>query len=126
MAINASVNALINGGYTVGGYDANEVYLSNVTELNMVWPDATLYYDNGGLARTQLYYSTPAYDTVRYYDTLNRLTGLYGVPVTAPLTGGGMSATWFGGSDSYVQLQFSTMDTYGGTPRFFTTLTFGN
>lgn len=126
MGINLSITMLNNNGYTVQGYGNEVIYLNNVNELNYIWPEGMLYYENGGLARTQLYYSTPNYDTRRYGNIYSKLYAQYGSPVSTNLPGGGVQATWFSNDGSYVQLEFSSRPTYGGSNQFFTTLTFGN
>ncbi|MDE6048195.1 MAG: hypothetical protein K2G09_00685, partial [Paramuribaculum sp.] len=126
MGLNASIDLLNNNGYSVYEYGNETVYLNNVTELNLLWQEGILSYDNGGLARTQLYYSTPRYDTTRYNQVYSILSAQYGLPVKTNLPGGGIQATWFGNNGGYIQLDLRGMQTYGGSNQFFTTLTFGN
>lgn len=126
MGLNVSINLLNNNGYSIHSYGDNIVYLNNVNELNYIWPEGMVFYENGGLARTQLYYSTPNYDTVRYNEVYSTLYAQFGAPVRTTLPGGGVQATWFSNDGGYVQLEFSSRPTYGGTNQFFTTLTFGN
>lgn len=126
MGLNVSINLLGNRGYSVHEYGDGTLYINNVTELNMLWPEGILFYDNGGLARTQLYYSTPDYDINRYNQVYSILSSQYGYPVRTALPGGGVQATWFGNNGSYVQLDFSSRQTVGGHSGYFTTLTYGN
>ncbi len=53
-----SLDYLINRGYTIDGYGNDAVYLRDVNEMSYYWPDATLYYGAGGLARSEFLYST--------------------------------------------------------------------
>ena len=126
MSVTPSIDLLYSNGYAVDGYDTNTVYLRNVNEFGYMWPDATLYYGPSGLARTQLLYPTAVYDLSRYNAVYSGLYNAYGAPVSVRLPGGGMRATWWGEGNSYIQLEYNTMDTYGNSVGFFTTLTFGN
>jgi len=90
-----------------------------------MWPDATLYYGpQGGLTGSEYMYSTPGYNTSRYYSVYNNLIGLYGPPAVILNPSGGMGATWFGPNGAFVTLKFAPASAYGGL-RYFTTLTFG-
>ena len=125
-AIMSSIDMLLNNGYTVDGYNANQIYLRNVNQLNYMWPDATLYYNNGGLAGSAYIYSTPGYNTARYYSVYNNLVGLYGQPVTVLSPSQGLGATWFGNNGAFVTLNYSQGASADGSLRYFTTLSFGN
>lgn len=120
-AINISLDYLYNHGYAVDGYDSDVVYLRNVRELDMNWPDATLYYGPGGLVASQYMHSTSYFDMSRYNTAYYRLTQLYGMPAAST----GSSCTWFGPNGSYIQLEYRQLNTIGGYPAYFTTLQFG-
>lgn len=120
-----SIDYLFNHGYAVDGYGNDVVYLRNINEIGYTWPDATLYYDGGGLAGSEFSYSTVSYDTSRYNAVYRRLVNLYGAPVTQYRPTGGLGATWFGQGNAYVQLEFRPM-TSNGMTRFFTILQYGN
>lgn len=123
--IGLPLDYLYNGGYAVDGYSANQIYLRNVSQFDYLWPDATLYYGaNGGLVGSEYLYSTPLYNTSRYYSVYNRLVAYYGLPATVLTPTGGMGAQWFGPNGAFVTLQFTPQPTFEGT-RYFTTLTFG-
>ncbi len=125
-AINVSLDYLYGNGYAVDGYNNEMVYLRNVPQLNLYWPDATLFYGpNGGLIGSQFMYSTTAYDMARYNAAYNMLCNQYGPPAMLERPNGGYLATWFG-NNSYVRLEFQSMASVGGPLRFFTTLSFGN
>lgn len=126
-AFNISINALVNSGYNVSGYGNNMVYLTNVPQLNLYWPDATLYYaPNGGLMSSQFVYSTPYNDMGRYNTAFSRLVNLYGQPVSYNNSAGEISASWFGNNGQFVTLTFAPQYTAGGALGYFTTLSFGN
>lgn len=125
-AINFTVNQLINAGYAVSGYGNNAVYVSNVPMLNYMWPDATLYYTNGGLYASEFVYSTPGYDTNRYYRVYNSLCQNYGQPLQVVNNGVTMSATWWGTGGQFIRLNFNNGIAANGYNRYFTTLSFGN
>ncbi|MBD5235770.1 MAG: hypothetical protein HDS61_05045 [Barnesiella sp.] len=124
-AINNSLNYLFNNGYTVYSYGNNAVYLSNVNQLNLLWPDATLYYGASGLDRGEFVYSTSYYDTVRYNDAYARLVAAYGAPVSTSYPSNGMQTFWFGNDGRFVTLQYMPMYGADGVQRYYTTLSFG-
>lgn len=126
-AINASLNYLLGNGYAVTGYTTDAIYINNVSQLNMLWPNATLYYSAGGMLRgSEFVYSTPYFDQTRYNTAYGYLTGAYGMPAsTMPLQGGGVRVNWFGYAGQYVSLQYQPGTAYDGSYRYFTTLSFG-
>ncbi len=67
-AFDVSLSHLYAANYAVSGYGGNEVYLANVPVQGYYWPEATLYYGNGGLSASRFFYSTVAYDMMRYND----------------------------------------------------------
>lgn len=125
-AFNLSLDYLYGSGYTVSGYGNDMVYLTDVTALNYMWPDATLYYGNHGLTYSQFYYSTPYYDMARYNALYRNFVASYGSPIDYSNTGGRITATWFGSNNGYITLEFGPRTLQAGGSRFFTTLTFGN
>lgn len=125
-AITYTIQELINTGYNVCGYTNNAVYVNDAIMLNMMWPNSTLYYNNGRLSGSEFVYSTKYYDTARYYSTYNSLVRTYGAPVTtSTLPGGGMNSTWFGYDGRYVTLEYTGATAVDGVLRYFTTLSFG-
>lgn len=125
IAFNSALDYLYNSSYAVDGYGQQEVYVRNVSELNFMWDDATLYFQNGVLVRSQFYDSSYGYDSSRYGILYNRLSAMYGAPASYNNMGNGMSATWFGYSGDYVTLEYTMMNTSAGY-RYFTILTYGN
>lgn len=124
-SIDLSLSLLLNGGYNVYSYGRDVVYLNNVNQLNLYWPDATLYYGTGGLSRGEFIYSTSYYNTGRYNDTYARLVAAYGAPISTTYPSNGMQTCWFGNGGRFVTLQY--MPAYGadGVMRYYTTLSFG-
>ena len=126
-SINMSVNALINSGYNVAGYANDMVYLNNVPMLNMLWPDATLYYNSyGGLYSSEFVYYSPFYDMSRYNMAMSRLVSTYGQPVSIQNTAAGLTATWWGGNNSFIRLTYGSQYAGNGNLNYYTTLSFGN
>lgn len=124
-AINMSLDYLINRGYTIDGYGNDAVYLRDVNEMSYYWPDATLYYGAGGLARSEFLYSTSYPDPMRYNSLYTRFNRTYGPPINIVRTGGVLSATWFALNRGYVTIDYRSQYSLGGDLRYFTTLTFG-
>ena len=124
-ALNLSLDYLYGRGYVVDGYGDNRVYLRDVNQFNYYWPDATLYYGNNGLVRSEFLYSTSYPDMMRYTALYNSLTGTYGAPVNYVTSGASVTATWFAPNSGYVTLQYAPQYSIGGALRYFTTITFG-
>ena len=120
-----SLDYLINRGYTIDGYGNDAVYLRDVNEMSYYWPDATLYYGAGGLARSEFLYSTSYPDPMRYNSLYTRFNRTYGPPINIVRTGGVLSATWFAPNRGYVTIDYRSQYSLGGDLRYFTTLTFG-
>lgn len=125
-AINISINALMNSGYNVTGYGNDAVYVANASMLNMLWPDATLFYNNGGLYASEFVYSTPVYNMSRYNSTYRTLVRNYGNPVSSTNNGGALTTTWWGPNGQFINLTFQNALSGDGSTRFYTTLSFGN
>lgn len=125
LTINSALDYLYNGGYSVDGYGNREVYLRNVSEMGYYWDDATLYFDAGGLVRSQFFDSSAGYSTNRFYNIYNSLTADYGMPVSQSNNGSTITATWFGYEGDYITLQYTLMNSSSGY-RYFTILTYGD
>lgn len=123
--LSSALDYFYNSGYTVDGYGTQEVYLRNVGELGYTWDDATLYFDGGGLVRSQYFDSSVGYNNSRYNALFNTLTAQFGRPVNYSNSSGNLTATWFGYNGDYVTLQYTLMNSGSGY-RYFTILTYGN
>lgn len=120
MAFDYGLNALVNSGYTVSGYGNNMINLTNVYNLNYMWPDATLYFGNGGFCGgTFVDYST-YYDMSRYNGVYSYLTQRYGPPVSVSNNGSVVSGTWYGDGGRFVTLTYTPFGAY-----YQTQLTYG-
>lgn len=123
VAIGSALDNLYYSGYSIDGYMDNQVYLTGVNQFNSYWPDATLYFGNGGLIRSQFFNPSFGYDTNRFYSVYSTLCRMYGVPAINNMTGTALSATWFGRGGDYITLQYSPM--VSGNYNYFTILTIG-
>ena len=121
VSINSALNQLWSANYVVDGYGSNEVYLRNVNEMGYYWDDATLFFVNGGLVRSEFYDSTSYYNLSRYNNVYRTLCNNYGNPVSSS----GQTVSWFGYNGDYITLQYVGMNTSSGY-RYFTILTYGN
>lgn len=113
---------MANDGYAISSYGNNVIYMNDVPQMNYMWPDAALYYNNGVLCGSQFTYPTTYYDMSRYNALYNTFVAQYGMPVSSSNTGAVISSSWFGPSGRYVTLSFNSQ--YGGN--YYTTLSFGN
>ena len=121
VSINSALNQLWNANYVVDGYGSDEVYLRNANEMGYYWDDATLFFVNGCLVRSEFYDSTSYYNISRYNNVYRTLCNKYGNPVSRS----GQTVSWFGYNGDYITLQYVGMNTSSGY-RYFTILTYGN
>lgn len=127
LTISLSLNHLYNAGMTVDGYSGNAIYLRNISQLGMNWPEATLIYDNAGrLTGVQLYYSSSSRNLSRYYQAYNTLCASYGAPVSVSDYNNELGASWWGPDGRFISLECAMLPGSDGRPRWFTTLSFGN
>lgn len=114
-------------GYNVVGYGNDAIYLNNVIQLGMNWPDATLYYVNGRLAASEFVYGQGYYDTSRYYNAYGMLASTYGYPTSTNSYGqGGQQSSWWSPTGQFITLTYAPATDYYGNTRYYTTLSFGN
>lgn len=126
-AINFTVQALTGYGYNVVSYGPSGVWVSDVPMLNMMWPDAQLFYNStGGLCGSRFIYSTTYDSWNRYNQTYATLVGTYGAPVSSTNTSSGMEVTWWGTGNQFIRLGYSAEYSPAGALRYYTTLSFGN
>ena len=125
-ALNLSLNALLNNGYTVTGYGPSSVYLTGVNQYGCYWPNATLNYINNSLRGSEFVYSTYGYNRARYDQMYRYMTNLYGVPVSSDINGDRVTATWWGYNNSYISLSYFPAYDSDGVYRYYTVLSVGN
>lgn len=125
-AFNVSLDYLYSNGYNVAGCAADAIYLNNVRQMNLLWPDAVLRYAAGQLASSQYIYSTVLNDASRYWMLFNAFNRQYGRPASVVNRGGSMSASWFGPDGRFVSIDYQRGHGNHGGNCFYTTLTFGN
>lgn len=125
-ALNLSLNALINDGYTVTGYGPSAVYLTGVNLYGCYWPNATLNYVNSNLRGSEFVYSTYGYDRSRYDMLYRQMTDTYGVPIATNVNGARVSATWWGYNNSYISLSYFPDYDADGIYRYYTVLSIGD
>lgn len=118
-----SLDYFYNRGYQIDGYYGNKVYLRNVNEMSLFWPDAIFNYSSRGyLESAEFHYSTTYYDYSRFKRLYTSLCNTYGVPVSHKNKGKGkkIETIWYG-SDyrGYITLTYR----YKGG-RYYTTLAY--
>ena len=125
--INNSLNYLLRNGYVASLYGNNTIYVNNVPMLNMMWPNAVMYYNNmGGLCGSRFIFSSGFYDMTRYNSVYSSLVSAYGPPFSVQNTASGIEATWWGTGNQFITLSFYPQYTASGSVAYYTTLAFGN
>lgn len=126
-AINISMNYLNANGYNIGSHSGNTIGLTNVMEMNMMWPIANLYYSASGLTASEFMYYSHDPSTKRYKKLYKGLRSRYGEPASVNRHNNGMiSASWFGYGNQFVTLTYQPAADPYGMPSFLTSLTIGN
>lgn len=123
--INASINALLNSGYSITTYDNNTVYMQNVAQFGITWPTVALYYGSAGLYSSQFEYVSTYQSQNVFNSAYANICRTYGNPISQNIGRATATATWWGGdANGYITLNFgSNYSNYG--PQFYTTLTMG-
>lgn len=125
--IDAGINMLFNTGYNVLGYANNAVYLGNVSQLGLLWPEATVYYTDGLMSNTQFQYWTQAPDVARFNNVYAQLAATYGAPVSSNTYNGVTTVSWWGGNNTgYITLQYGPGNSASGLANYYTTLTYSD
>ena len=105
--IDYGINALVNAGYRIAGYQDNAIFLSNVGIMGYTWPQATVYYaSSGGMNGALFQARSGSFRTSPYNKVYKQLCRAYGDSVETTYDGGDYhSATWWGGNESgYITL----------------------
>lgn len=123
-AFNASLDYFFDNGYSVGGFANDVIYLNNVSMCNFIWPETSLFYNNGYLATQQYCYASPYNDRARFNIIYRDMCRAYGNPYMRNLPSG-LSATWMADGGNYITLEYQPTYSPSGVLNFFTTLTFG-
>lgn len=123
--IDAGINSLYNAGYNVTGYLSDAVYLSNVSQMGYMWPEAMVRYTDGLMSGTQFYNWNMSADRSRYNSLYRQLTAMYGAPVDSVNDGSVTTTTWWaGGGTGYVTLQYGYGPSASGVYSYYTSLTY--
>lgn len=126
-ALNVSVNYLNANGYSIGARSSNHIGLTNVMEMNMMWPVANLYYSASGLSASEFIHYSASPNTARYNRLYHGLNTRYGAPASINRTNNGMiSASWFGYDNQFVTLTYQPSVDNHGIPTYLTSLIIGN
>lgn len=125
--IDYGINSLINTGYTVNSIYDNTIYLSNVTQYGVTWPEATIYYGpGGGMNGARFQYGSYGPSRYRFDTVYNTLCGIYGMPVGYNSDRNLITATWYGGNNTgYITLQYGPGLTQTGATMYYTDLIYG-
>lgn len=123
----ATFNYFATQSIPVYGYADDQIYLNNVSQFGITWPEATMYYSGGRLTSSQFTYSSAWNNTAWYDTTRNSLVRRFGQPYIVTSTPGHLPVlTWYGRDGSYITLEHVLVATTSGDMRYFTTLTVGN
>ena len=128
MSLANSLVELSNSSYSIDGYNDSEVYLRNVSSMHYYWDDAILYYDSARRLSSISFYNSTFYNSTSRYDSLySELCEEYGIPAVRNSNGSSMEVSWYDRTgNNFVTLSYYYGESYGGSSRYYTTLTFGN
>ena len=117
----ASLDYLFDRGYEIDGYYDGIVYLRNIVEMRVTWPDVMLNYGtNNAFSSAEFHYSTSFDDLGRFNYVHRELCRIYGSPMSYNESRSGIQAVWYGGNSiGYVTLEYSYM-----SGRYYTTLSY--
>ena len=122
-----TLSELIQDNYTVNSYNNNTIYLSNVSMLNMNWPDAVLYFNNyDQLYASSYIYTSTGYSMSRYDVAYTSLSSQYGLPVSTQNLSNGIESVWWGSDNQFIRLSYLSEYSNDGRLRYYTTLSYGN
>lgn len=94
--------------------------------LNIMWPDAVLYYNSiGGLCGSRFIYVSRFQDMTRYNTVYASLVSIYGVPYSVQNTINGIEANWWGTGNQFITLSYGPEYNSVGILGYYTTLSFG-
>ena len=107
----ASLDYLFDRGYEIDGYYDGIVYLRNIVEMRVTWPDVMLNYGtNNAFNSAEFHYSTSFDDLGRFNYVHRELCRIYGSPMSYNESRSGIQAVWYGGNSiGYVTLEYSYM-----------------
>lgn len=120
------LRSLVMAGYNVAGTWDNTIYLNNVSQFGLVWPQATIYYGVGGMTGARFQYSSYAPSTTNFNIAYNAVCAAYGMPLSTNMANGVTTYTWWGGSNSgYITLQYGPGPAQNGSYLYYTDLIYG-
>ena len=119
----ASLDYLYDRGYEIDGYYDGIVYLRNVIEMRVTWPDVMLNYGSlNALNSAEFHYSTSFDDLGRFNFVHRELCNRYGSPMSYDESRSGIQAVWYGGNATgYVTLEY-----FYQNGRYYTTLSYSH
>ena len=119
----ASLDYLYDRGYEIDGYYDGIVYLRNVIEMRVTWPDVMLNYGSlNALNSAEFHYSTSFDDLGRFNFVHRELCNRYGSPMSYEESRSGIQAVWYGGNATgYVTLEY-----FYQNGRYYTTLSYSH
>lgn len=124
--IDYGINALLTSGYNVAGTWDNTIFLNNVQQFGVVWPEATIYYGPNGMQSARFQYWSYAPNNYTFNSVYNALRAAYGNPLSTTSNYGTMTYIWWGGNNTgYITLQYGPGE-YNGGYRYYTDLIYGN
>lgn len=123
--IEYGINSLINSGYNVSGYQNDAIFLNDISMMGYRWPQATVYYGNGGMNGALFQYRGSSWHSSPYDKVFRKLCKSYGQPVETSTDGAYRSATWWGGNDGYITLTAEGGYDNAGAPYCDTNLIYG-
>lgn len=123
--IDYGINSLLNAGWTVTSAIDNAIYLTNVPQFGVVWPEATVFYGPaGGMNGVRFQYGAYSPTDYRFRTAYVQLCDMYGDPISYNYENGYPVATWWGDS-GYITLRYGPGVSQNGSRMYYTDLIYG-
>ncbi|MCM1291534.1 MAG: hypothetical protein NC201_04925 [Prevotella sp.] len=124
--IDYGIRSLLTSGYDVAGTYSNGIYLNNVSQFGIIWPQVTIYYGVNGMNGARFQYSSYSPGNYNFNIAFNSLCAAYGNPVGSQTLNGVTSYTWWGGNNTgYITLQYGPGVAENGSYMYYTDLIYG-
>lgn len=126
-AYSYGLDLLWNSYYDIVGTLDNIICIANVMEFGLLWPEVSVFYNNGLMYGTRFQYASDYYNDYRYQTVYRQLCNTFGTPISTTYEYGLPVTTWWGGSaNGYVTLSISQGYNSYNRPIYYTNVYYGH